>query len=372
MNALHVFDARRQAWRPLPCGVSLVILSLLLLAPQPVPSAWASMRLAEQAAVGPAVPPEAAARAVRQDIHAVPELAKWRENMTAFGKKYCEILRDRAKPWAVRSENAYYDGERIYYQIAEYTGDDSWLLCAAAAEVTYRDEYLLAQPKPGAVAGWMIFPHGLLLDYLKTKDEKSKEALLALAQNAAFAYAPLEWTKDIGSSREVAYNIEAKYLARVYGYGDEARIKALVEQAFGHMDAWFKTGTAAYVRPFMVALTAEALIIHYDQTRDSRVLPTLKLAADVMWRKMWLPDKQSFMYTDRDGAPGGGKDPAPDVNLLISPVYAWVCMMTKDRDYCDKHDQIFAGGVRAAWLGDGKQYDQQYRWSFQGLKWREQ
>jgi hypothetical protein len=28
--------------------------------------------------------------------------------------------------------------------------------------------------------------------------------------------------------------------------------------------------------------------------------------------------------------------------------------------------------VLGAWLGNGKQYDQQYRWSFEGLKWKQQ
>lgn len=297
---------------------------------------------------------------------------QWQENMLIHGQKYCELLKDRSQPWAVRSDNGYYDAERIYYQIADYTGDSRWDECAQAAERTYRDEYLLAQETPGKVAGWMIFPHGLLMDYQRTNDEKSKKALLALANNASFAYAPLEWTKSTDLSREVAYNIEAKYLALPYGYSDRQRLNDLVEQAFGHMNSWFKTKDAPYVRPFMVALTAEALILHYDRTQDVRVLPTLKLAADTMWQSMWDPDKKAFQYTDRNNAPGGGKEVTADLNLLIAPLYSWLCMMTRDQSYCEKHDLIFLGGVAGAWLGNGKQYDQQYRWSFEGLEWKKQ
>src|SRR5690348_1653385 len=100
-------------------------------------------------------------------------MQQWKANMLTHGQKYCELIKDQSKPWAVRSENSYYDGERIYYQIADYTGDARWNECAQAAERTYRDEYLLAQSKPGTVAGWMIFPHGLLMDYQRTHDERS-------------------------------------------------------------------------------------------------------------------------------------------------------------------------------------------------------
>jgi hypothetical protein len=67
-------------------------------------------------------------------------MRQWQENMLTHGQKYCELLKDRSKPWAIRSENAYYDAERIYFQIADYTGDNRWNECAQAAERTYRNQ----------------------------------------------------------------------------------------------------------------------------------------------------------------------------------------------------------------------------------------
>src|SRR5439155_951696 len=38
--------------------------------------------------------------------------------------------------------------------------------------------------------------------------------------------------------------------------------------------------------------------------------------------------------------------------------------------YRDRGDQVFAGGVLKAFLGSGKQFDQNYAWSFDYVKWR--
>ncbi len=38
--------------------------------------------------------------------------------------------------------------------------------------------------------------------------------------------------------------------------------------------------------------------------------------------------------------------------------------------YRDRGDAIFAGGVEQAWLDGGKQFNQNYRWSFDCVTWR--
>ena len=65
-------------------------------------------------------------------------------------------------------------------------------------------------------------------------------------------------------------------------------------------------------------------------------------------------------------------DPAPDLNLIIAPAYAWMYYMTGDTKYRDWGDQIFAGGVTNAqnWLYLGKQFDQNYWWSPAYVTWR--
>ena len=108
--------------------------------------------------------------------------------------------------------------------------------------------------------------------------------LLTLAQNAAYATnVPEEWIAGINRSREVAYNLMSKLLAQELGANNQDQIDRLVRLALGHMDQWFVTRTAAYVQPFMVALTSEALIMYHHKTGDTRVVPAIRRAADYLW-----------------------------------------------------------------------------------------
>ncbi|WP_447978845.1 hypothetical protein [Candidatus Nitrospira bockiana] len=280
----------------------------------------------------------------------------WKEHMQVYGQKFC------------RSGDNYYDAARVYYQIGDYTGQSDWNACAEAALKAYRDGYL--KPNQYKAAGWMIFPHGLLMHYERTKDEDSKQALIEMAGRAAFArHEPTEWLKKIDRSREVAYNIQSKLLAERVGYNDRQEVERLVGLALGHYEQWFVSRTAEYVRPFMAALTAEALILWYDKTQDPKVLPALKTGADWMWEHLWVEGAKAFKYTDRSFS-HGGEHPAPDLNLLIAPLYGWVYKMTGDPVYRERGDKIFAGGVQGAYLREPKHFNQNYRWSIDYVRWR--
>jgi len=270
--------------------------------------------------------------------------------MLSYGERYCH------------TGDQFYDAIRVYYQIAEYTGDAKWERCAETYIRAYRDGYLIRH-KYGSMGHW-IFPHGLMMHYQRTGDEKSKNAVLGLAQKAAFSYTPLEDTAASTSSREVAYNLETKLLAEKLGYKDEKRLKELADQALGHYDQWFVSKTAPHLQPFMAGLTAEALIMWYDKTKDPRVLPALKTGADWMWEHMWLPKQGAFKYMTGDDTP------AADLNLLIAPLYGWVYKMTGDAKYRSMGDQIFESGITGGYLETHKHFNQNYRWSFNYFVWR--
>ena len=282
---------------------------------------------------------------------------QWEDHMTQYGKQHC-------------GADYYYDGARVFYQIAEYTKDQSWITCAEQAVAAYRDQYLV--PNKFAAAGWMIFPRGLWLHYQKTGDVKSKDALIQLAGHASYCCVP-EWLKDAdgeqGGSREAAYNLEAKLYAQDLGV-DQPSTKLYADIVFGHFDQWFRSKSVPYVRPFMVGLSAEALIEYWQRTKDGRVLPVLQDALDQLWQSCWLADAGAFKYTDRNVA-SGDQRPSPDLNMLIAPAYAWLYAQTREPKWRDRYDAIFAGAVKAGYLKDPKHFHQQYRWSFDGLKWRQ-
>ncbi len=290
---------------------------------------------------------------------ALPNQSTWERDMLTYGQKHCtesEASLWEGNPW-------YYDGERVYSQIAEYTQDGYWYSCAELQESVYRP-YVIANG--GGLPGYRVFPHGLAMDYERTGDVLSRDAVELLYGGGWANVGNLAYDISWESSREVAYALNTHVMHERLGGARSQSLQDLAEAVMGHFDQWFVSGKTPYVQPFMVALSAEALIGYYELTGDNRVPPLLKLAADKLWERSWNSSSHGFMYYNGDGTSG----PAPDLNLLIVPLYGWVYRQTADSAYRSMGDEIFTGGVEGAWLDGGKQFSQNYRWSFDYLKWR--
>jgi hypothetical protein len=301
----------------------------------------------------------------------IPNLDLWKSQMLSYGTVHCNNYLNGAINFDTHLLATYYDAEWVFYQIGDFTKDSKWYNCAQAAENVYRDQYLI--PNNAVLPGYWNFSHGVTRDFLSTGDLTSKNAALMLAQNASYApdTTPLSWTVDSTMSREVAYAIMAYLNAESIGGPVRARRNQLVEQAFSHIDQWFISRTAPYVRPFMFSLTAHALISYDSQVggMTDRTVTALSQGADWIWNNMWLPGNEAFKYTDRV-TDTGGTEAAPDLNLLIAPIYAWLYHQTGNVTYRDRGDQIFVGGTKSAYLTNAKQFNQNYRWSFDFIKWR--
>jgi hypothetical protein len=309
----------------------------------------------------------AAAQSIPPDLG----LAEWRERMTKFGRRHGEFLAAGKPddPLDPLLATTYYDAARVFLLIGDYLREPVWATYADAALRVYRDRYVIANR--GGVPGYWIFTRGMAMHYARTKDERSAEGVRLLASKAAFARdtSPEASTVSWEQSRETAYALQAKLDAEAVGEPRSPRLAMLVDHALGHIDQWFVSNSAAYTQAFMVALTAEALI-RWDSTKpDPRVFPALQKAAAGLWKRMWVPEVQAFNLVDRE-IPGSSKPvPAPDLNLMIAPLYAWIYHRTGNRVYRDRAAVIFAHGVRKAYLAGGKQFNQNYRWSFDYLDW---
>jgi hypothetical protein len=273
---------------------------------------------------------------------------QWAMNM-AQGRAACDanLAIHESQAW-------YYDGQRVFQQIAEYTGERSWMECADKSEALYRG-YVLQNG--GKLPGYRVFPHGLYRDFVETGDEESKRAVLLLASASAFA--SKSGAVDTVNSRETAFLLNARRLANKMGATHDLGFMAAT--ALGHLDQWVRN--RPYTQPFMMGLTMEALIGYHEDTGDGRVLQAIQPVLDLLWNEYWVPADKGFRYDDK--ATKG----APDLNMLIAPAFAWVYRMTGDVKYLERGDEIFNGGVAGAYLGQGKQFSQQYRWSFDYVKW---
>src|SRR5262249_25969645 len=184
-------------------------------------------------------------------------LTQWEDQMRTFGNQYCTALIAITNgPIDPALGATYYDAVRVYYQIAKYTGESRWTDCARVARDVYRDRYVV--PNRGGVPGYWNFTTGLRTDFERTGDPTSKQAVVLLSHNAAYAgdATPIEYTAGAARSREVAYAILSYIDAEALGQSPRARRQRLVDQAYGHISQWIDgkwKGTDQYVGPFMVA-----------------------------------------------------------------------------------------------------------------------
>ena len=297
-------------------------------------------------------------------------VADWERHMIDFGLEAHQSIA-QGNNSEEKLAGVYYDSERVFYQIADYTGDSSWNARAEDAEKVYRDSYVV--PAGGVVPGYWNFTRGLAEDAQRTGDRKSIDAVKLLAENAAYARNSTDPAETASEelSREVSYAILSYLDAESVGAPRRDRLQLLLDQAKGHLRRWVVDESAQYVRPFMVAITAEALIhaVEVGALDGAEVEGLLANAADWIWAKCWLPDAGAFAYTDRQ-TDSGGREAAPDLNLLIAPLYGWLSMRTGEPRFLERGDAVFIGGVRGAFLGGSKQFNQNYRWSFDYLRWR--
>ncbi|SIO61506.1 PKD repeat-containing protein [Singulisphaera sp. GP187] len=297
-------------------------------------------------------------------------VVKWQSQMITYGRIAANELHTATGDAALGA--TYYDSARVFYQIANYTGDSSWLTAVNDSMRIYRDGYVL--PANGSVPGYWNFTNGLATNYRLTGSAASRNAVMQLATSMyGNDGVPASSTSSWEMSREVAYSLMANLDAESIGGPHRARTDLLANQALSHLDQFTVSQTASWVKPFMVALTCEALIQYQAVTGDTRVLPAVRTALNWIWAKTWLPSSRAFSYANGPtNDDTNGLEAAPDLNLLIAPAFGWVYHQTGDTTFRDRGDQIFAGGVDQAYLQGAKQFDQNYRWSFSYVQWRTQ
>jgi Bacterial Ig domain len=338
---------------------------------------------------------------------AVPEpmRARWESDMIKWGQNWCPALNPQSFNTYLFESVMFYDGARVYYQIQDYTKDPSWAPCAHQVATDYYP-YIAN----GAFFGMSMFPEGLVMDAQRTGTGSSYAGVAVLAQTSSWAYGNPQKMTDFTSLREDAYGLEALLDANTLN-GTVAPLLPQAESALiGALDQIFIQKRFTWYEPFMVGLAAEALIKYNDQYPDPRIPYVLKKTLDSMWSTAWRADLHGFYYRcyspglpglpadlpasnngcfDPDVTPGNPdsnaypwtpgdifdyNDGQPNLNNLISPAYAWMYLQTGDTKYREEADSLFADDViyNGAINWAGKEFSQNYRWSFDYIKWRDQ
>ncbi len=328
--------------------------------------AAASILLFSQALPGQLSRPPRGAALKRKDSQSnIPGLKIWQDNMTTLGKKWCD---NKTYGFGWEADVWYYDGTRIYYQVADYTGDHSWDKCALHIAQQYRN-YILTNN--GKLPGWRVFPRGMRMAWERTHDESYKQAVILLSKNSAFAYRG--GSPNDNGIRETAYIAEAYMEAEKVGEPRNPKLAQAAGYLIDDFKRIFVTGGYNIHQPFFDGLAAESLIQYYELTKDPKVPPAIKMMLDGDWEKAYDTKSHQLAYNPDPQGPtcsvGCGKF-VPDISNLIAPAYAWYWRFSNDDVYRQRGDEIFGNAMHTDISYSGKIFSQNYRWSFDYVRWR--
>lgn len=284
-------------------------------------------------------------------------IQKWEENLFKYGPKASAANNDiwDGGAW-------FYDGAKVFDKAYHYTKNSEWLLYANKSNTLYAS---YVQQNAGKIAGYRVFTEGLFAKYKVNQSLETKTRIIELANNSP--YAAIGGEVDPDYARETAFILKA-YLDAQKCQPEvdySARIAKSVDLALGHIDIWCDpTNTRPLtIKPFMVGLTMNALITYHEKYKgDVRVYPAIYKACEFLWSEFWIP-ANGFSYSSKE------TEPAPDLNLLIAPAYMWLARVSGKVFVLARADDIFNAGVNLAYLDGGKQFTQNYCWSFDFVEW---
>lgn len=326
---------------------------------------------------------------------AIPNLSTWEATMIASGTSnegggayWCNKTTGVPNPSTLsfgnESEIWYYDGARVYSQIATYTGDTDWNNCRNNIAAQYQS---YVDGNGGGLPGYRVFPHGLGLMYAAGQGAGYKTSVDSIASTTL--YALFGGSPNDYSIREVSYAGDVYAVQQNYlGESANANLGLTANMTLGHLQSWCYGGPKHFRLWFQAGLAAEWLIQYNTLNPDPRVPVVLKCIADLMTSQYDASGHILSYAGDPDGpycnttaqwyaldVIGSGCNASSStvrvLNLLIAPVYAWLWQYTADTAYRDQGDELWNYCVLYPTLPfGGKNFSQQYRWSFDYVTWR--
>jgi hypothetical protein len=346
---------------------------------------------------------------------AIPNLARYKASASTYGAVNCAQDLDTSPRTIRPNDNAnltpvggavqkgawYYDGLRVYYNVADLLKDiPAWEQCRANVKQVYRDRYVI--PNQGSVPGYVMFPQGYYMDYLRTGDASDLTLIDALDRHT-FGPANGAMVSVRYLQRETAYDLKVDVFASLlhrdnvrFGQGTHYWMNYHLDHVLGHVDQICLSQNPEYWESFMAGLEADALITYYETvSADPRIPSAIKCLADYMYVNAYdtiSDDQGAFQYDNFRGATNVGianahASSTVPLNLLIAPMYAWLFKNTGLVQYQTEGDAIWNHGVLLDGAGgglpntigapngppvgnSGKLFSQQYYWGTSYVIWR--
>jgi hypothetical protein len=282
----------------------------------------------------------------------------------------------------------YYDRAQQWYALWRLTGDTKWRDRATAIALSYRTQYWAAQAAPYQynTSSYWSMPAGVAAHFAVTGDTMSRNAVgwacgwltsgYGYTRLATHAEMESRWRARMLQCAVLAHAVNAPLTGPWVGQVVPAPGASWKEKAGNILtqilaaqsaDGAFRDDqSCGYVKPFMDALLADAMIDYYRLVApDPRVLPAVTRMLAYDWATTWDSTSRSFFYYEGECSNvmgSGGRYPAPDLTAMLSHSFAWVAAETRDPIWQLRADAVFSAGVSGAYLMGSKQYNQGY-WS---------
>jgi hypothetical protein len=159
----------------------------------------------------------------------IPGIGKWQDTFNALGSKWCQTGTEPMS-FGVEGQVWYYDGARVYFQLADYTQNKAWEQCALNIARQYRD-YVVANK--GSIIGNRIFTTGLRMAFERTGDPTFRDAVLMLAHQNSWSY-NVQYAVPASQIRESAYILNAFIDAQKLGDKPHPNMSRYVDYLLGH------------------------------------------------------------------------------------------------------------------------------------------
>lgn len=336
-------------------------------------------------------PPSLALNVEPASFPALTGLSAWETQMTSASggaAQWCTKATGVTNPSTIdfTSHVAYYDGFRIFRQIANYTRDSDWNNCSDYMLPQYLSTYIV--PNNGNIQGIDVFPDGLT-HALNTQSRyaMAMEKIGFVNGQSGVTYILYGGLARANWMREVSYAMGwMNARVKMQGYPIAAKHKltadALISMLLSAVDG---SGRAGY-QTFITGLALEALIKWWQITHDPRVPYVVKLVIDDWWTHWDGVTTFSFEYnvavdgpycnlgatwfqTDVAGHCAGDHVNQNILNGLMAAPFAWYWRLSGDATYQTRGDAVFNSLMSSAPFS-GKEFSQNYRMTFDYVAWR--
>ncbi|MBU0477477.1 glycoside hydrolase family 127 protein [bacterium] len=283
----------------------------------------------------------------------------------------------------------FYDTVHTFYQIYVRTGEPEYFVDARKEAIKYRDDIIIREgPEKGNTPHKnprYVFIQAMADDYLLTGDQRSLQVAKWMAN---YIKEHNEIEKAYYRKNDERFFTERRFTFPFLGilvYYELTHDEEYLDLASQFMQNLYKTQKEWPERggfihnlyshdpeegarrdeyggsPFMTGLLLEPIVKYHMLTGSEIAKESIFMALDWLMKEGLTSEGDSFYYTTADAQKSKGAH--PDLNLLIVHAFGYGYKISgyTRKDYLDAGKRIFRRGIKSAFLGSRKHFNQNFR-----------